>query len=631
VLLQAPGVVQDSDGQIHVRGDHNEVQYRLDGVELPEGLSVFGQALETRFAHSMSLITGALPAEYGFLQAGVVDIQTKSGATDPGGEISMEGGSRGYYQPALSYGGTKGNVDYFFTGDYLHNPVGIENTTSSYSPQHDTSNQYHYLGHVSVIIDPETRVSLIAGVSNEQFQIPNTPGQTPTLGLNDNGVTTYNSSDLNEYQREITDFGILSLQKAYDSVDFQISAYTRFSSLNYTPDEVGDLLFNGIAQTASRSIWSNGMQGDGSWWISSTHTLRAGFQFEADALNVSTASSVFALNSDGTQASDQPETIYQGSQKTGTLYGAYIQDEWKILPRVTVNYGVRFDGVNEYTSQTQLSPRVNVVWNVTDRTTFHVGYSRYFTPPPFELIGQNNVSALANTTGASASTQDTTVKAESDNYYDIGISQKILPGLQASIDAYYKTAKNLIDEGQFGAPVILTAFNYAKGQDSGVELSANYQRGPWSVYGNVAYSRAIGKDIDTAQFNFDEQTLAYSQSHWIYLDHDQRWTGSGGVAYTLHALRRSPTLFSADLIVGSGLRTDNGDIPNGSEMPGYYTVNGAIVQPLNFGSWRGASIRLDVINLFDRTYELRSGDGVGVYAPQYGERRTILVGMAQRF
>ena len=87
-LLQAPGVAQDSFGQIHVRGDHNEVQFRLDGVQLPEGLAVFGQTLETRFANSLSLITGSLPAQYGFNTAAVVDITTKSGTTNPGGEIS---------------------------------------------------------------------------------------------------------------------------------------------------------------------------------------------------------------------------------------------------------------------------------------------------------------------------------------------------------------------------------------------------------------------------------------------------------------------------------------------------------------------------------------------------------------
>ena len=85
VLLQAPGVAQDSFGQIHLRGEHANVQYRLNGVELPEGLSVFGQAIESRFANSMTLITGALPAQYGFQTAGVVDIQTKTGTTNPGG------------------------------------------------------------------------------------------------------------------------------------------------------------------------------------------------------------------------------------------------------------------------------------------------------------------------------------------------------------------------------------------------------------------------------------------------------------------------------------------------------------------------------------------------------------------
>ena len=76
VLLQAPGVAQDSFGQIHLRGEHANVQFRLNGVELPEGLSVFGQVIAERFAHSLRLITGALPAQYGFQTAGVVDIQT---------------------------------------------------------------------------------------------------------------------------------------------------------------------------------------------------------------------------------------------------------------------------------------------------------------------------------------------------------------------------------------------------------------------------------------------------------------------------------------------------------------------------------------------------------------------------
>src|SRR5258707_7331332 len=78
VLLQAPGVAQDSFGQVHVRGDHGNLQFRIDGVQLPEGINVFGQALETRLAQSVSLITGALPAQYGFRTAAVPATQTRS-------------------------------------------------------------------------------------------------------------------------------------------------------------------------------------------------------------------------------------------------------------------------------------------------------------------------------------------------------------------------------------------------------------------------------------------------------------------------------------------------------------------------------------------------------------------------
>jgi len=263
VLLQAPGVAQDSFGQIHVRGDHGNLQYRINGVELPEGLSVFGQALESRFARSLSLITGALPAQYGFQTAGVVDIQTKTGISDPGLGVTMYGGSWGWLQPSFEYGGQAGPVDWYVTGDFLHDNRGIENPTFSYNAIHDTTNQFHGLAYVSGIIDPDTRLSLILGGFDGGFQIPDNPGQS-TLGFTVNGVSSFNSATLNETQHESTQFGILSLQKHVNDIDFQISAYTRRSSLSFSPDWLGDLLFNGIAQQASRTGWSSDVQADGS-------------------------------------------------------------------------------------------------------------------------------------------------------------------------------------------------------------------------------------------------------------------------------------------------------------------------------------------------------------------------------
>jgi outer membrane receptor protein involved in Fe transport len=224
-------------------------------------------------------------------------------------------------------------------------------------------------------------------------------------------------------------------------------------------------------------------------------------------------------------------------------------------------------------------------------------------------------------------TQDDTVRAERSNYFDVGASQIVVPGLTLGVDAYYKLSNNLIDEGQFGAPIILTAFNYAHGQQSGVEWTGSYDHGPLSLYGNLAYSRAMGKDINSAQYNFSPEELAFIQNNFIHLDHDQIWSASGGGAYTFNKDSARPTRVSVDLLVQSGLRASTATIPNGIALPSYATMNLSAVQQLR----PGTQLRFDVLNVADTTYQIRNGTGVGVGAPQYGIRRTILAGIKQQF
>jgi outer membrane cobalamin receptor len=630
VLLRAPGVAEDSFGQIHVRGDHNDVQYRLDGVELPEGLSVFSQALQTRFAHSVDFITGALPAQYGQLQAAVIDITTRTGSTDPGGEISLYGGARDYFNPSFSYGGQAGAWDYFVTGDFLHTRLGIENPTPKFNADHDLSNQYHGLTHVDYIPDADTRLSLIGGISSAQFQIPNNPGQVPAFGYNDGGNTQFDSADLTEHQREITDFGILTLQKQLGDIDIQSSLFTRYTSLYFSPDPLGDLLFLGIAQRAARGVWSNGTQTDLSWNIDDAHTLRAGLQTTEERTVYNTSSAVFPLNDAGQQIGDEPIDIASGGGHSGSVGGLYVQDEWTLRKGLTLNYGARFDWVDEYAHQNQISPRVNLVWQALSGTTLHVGYAHYFTPPPFELVSGANLAQFFGTSAAPQVRADSSVLPEHDNYFDGGIEQALLPGWRVGLDAYFKQARDLIDEGQFGAPVILSAFNYQKGQVGGIEASTSYDHGPWSLYANVANSRAVAKNILSAQFNFGAPELAYISDHYIYLDHNETWAGSGGAAYAAFTSTSYPARFSADMVVGSGLRAE-GAVPNGVALPGYYVINLSATDQLTDISFRGLQLRLDVLNLLDRRYEIRNGTGVGVGAPQFGLRRTILAGITQKF
>ena len=110
VVLQAPGVVQDSYGQLHVRGDHANVQYRIDGVVIPEAISGFGQSLETRFADNIDVLTGALPAQYGYRTAAVVDIRTKAQAQGNGGSVGYTGGSNGHDEESGEIAGAHGRA-----------------------------------------------------------------------------------------------------------------------------------------------------------------------------------------------------------------------------------------------------------------------------------------------------------------------------------------------------------------------------------------------------------------------------------------------------------------------------------------------------------------------------------------
>jgi outer membrane receptor protein involved in Fe transport len=625
VVLQAPDVAQDSFGQLHVRGEHNGLQYRIDGVILPEGLSVFGQTLDPRLIHSVQLITGSLPAEYGLRTAGIIDIETKSGALDQGGEVSIYGGSHGTVEPSFSYGGSSGPWSYFVSGDYMHNDLGIESPNGASTPIHDTTNQYHLFGYGERILDAHSRITVMAGTANDAFQIPNTPGLSPDLGLTVNGRTDYPSAALDEGQREVTDFGIVSYLHSTDRLDYQLSGVVRYSGLNFSPDQVGDLLYSGIAQNAIKRNMSYGLQGDASWRITPSHTIRGGLFFEYDDSKSNTSSLVLPTDAMGIPTTDIPQDIIDNGKETARTFSAYIQDEWHIFDALTLNYGLRYDAYSAYSSGNQLSPRVNAVWTPADGTTIHAGYARYFSPPPFELIGTESIEKFVDTTSAPTSLLNTTPMAEKADYYDVGASQMLGEHLTLGVDSYYKTSRDMIDEGQFGAPIILTPFNYAKGKQYGIEFTGNYVDGGFMAYGNLAFQHAVGENIISSQFQFDPGDLTYIQDHYIHLDHEQALTASGGAAYSWDGNR-----VSMDMLYGSGLRKD-GTVPNGDHVPGYFTMNVGASHEFVEGALQGVAVRFDVINLFDKTYEIRDGTGVGVGAPQYGARRGFFVGVSKAF
>jgi outer membrane receptor protein involved in Fe transport len=693
VLLQAPGVSQDSaaSGLLHVRNDHANVQFRINGVMLPDGLSGFGSIFDTSFVGTMALVVGALPAEFGQRTVGLVDITTRNDLFNNSGTVSMYGGSHGTITPSIEYGGTFGGncaatpattpgyvkapaapadcfpgVQYYFTGRYLQTTVGIENPTPAYNAIHDFSQQERGFAYMSAFIDPTTRVSLIAGTSNNNFQIPNVPGAP--IGQNGFvtnafGVTSFDSALLNENQWELTHFGVLSVQKSVDGFDGQLSYFTRYNNLHFLPDPVGDLLLNGIASTVTRTSYTNGIQGDGSYQVNSAHTIRAGFSVSGEQVFVGNTSLVEpCMICDGTD-NGQPFPITDNVSKLGVLMGVYAQDEWKLTNQFTINTGLRFDQMEQFVSANQLSPRFSATYKPFENTTFHAGYARYFTPPVLVEAAPANIALFNNTTGAaSAGATNDPVLPERSNYYDVGVDQKIPLGCTASspkdcsslelgVDAYYKTAKDLIDNGQFGQALVLSAFNYEKGWNEGIEFHTKFNSPYLQAYGNVAVAQQRAINPVSNQFLFDNTVpladlggltrLQYVQTHFIYTDHNQFVTASAGAVYQFcgrpatvaetfgsGGLWWCGTKLSADMIYGSGLR--NGDA-NISTVPSYTQVNVGIKREFFLpNDPLPMTVRFDVVNVFDQIYEIREAGGIGVFASQFGPRRGFFLGVSKK-
>jgi len=625
VLLQAPGVVQDSYGGLHVRGDHANLQYRINGVIIPESIGGFGQSLDARTIQTVKLLDGALPAQYGLRTAAVVDITTKSGHDLGNGDsVGITGGSNGTLNPNASIWGSNDRWSWFLTGNYLENDAGIENPTASKKPIHDHTNQAKGFGDISYLIDNDTRLSFLFGVANNRFQIPNNPGQMPEFGYLD--TVDFNSADLDERQRENTRFGVLALQGKLGSTDYQVSVGQRYSSLIYTPDRIGELMFNGVASAVSRSNRASTLQADFATRLGNGHTLRYGLYGSFEHAASGNDAWVFPADADGNQLSTTPINILDDSRLVAKTWSAYVQDEWNIADNWTLNYGLRGDRYQLARTESQLSPRVGLVWQATGSTTVHAGYSRYFTPPATEMIASANIAKFDGTTNAVPDNGNNTPLAERSDYFDAGISQNLGSAWTIGVDAYYRKVRRLQDEGQFGAALIYSTFNYARGRVKGLEFTANYVQGPLSAYFNASLGKAIGERIITSQYNFSPDDLAWIDDHYIFLDHDQKLTSSGGVNYALG----DDTRVGADYLFGSGLRKD-GAVPNGASLPAYFQLNLNVSHDFAFDHFGKLHTQLALINALDRMYELRDGSGIGVGAPQFGPRRGVYLSLQKDF
>jgi outer membrane receptor protein involved in Fe transport len=623
VLLQAPGVSYDSaisNPDFHVRNEYANVQYRVNGIQLPDGVSALGPVLETGFVGTLTLLDGALPAQYGLRTAGVVDISTRT-EFEPGGSLDLYAGSWSTLSGSLQYGGREGRTEYFATARYLQSGQGMENAMPTADPVHDATEQGKCFAYASTLFNDSTRLTAMAGAFAGRFQIPDVTGQQP---LGDFGPPHLSSALLNENETDQFYFGLLALQTHTDRVDTQVSAFTRQASVDFVPDVFDDLAFNDVASAVLRQSLLNGLQCDGAWRLDAAHTLRAGLDLGLEQTRVEDLTTVLPLDAGGNPL-PTPLSLDDGSSRLGLNAGAYVQDEWRLLGRLTLNAGLRYDWMAQYVSAAQLSPRCALICRPWAGTELHAGVARYFTPPMQAQSAPNNITLFQNTTQQQAITQADPVQPERATTVDIGVDQTLLPGLGAGLDTYDKESTDTLDDGQFGQAVVLEQYNFARGRSRGAECKVDYAHGGLRAYANASLELTQVEDVVSSQYLIgDPVELAYLSDHYVSSSDAQVCSASWGGSWAWHGL-----LASLDGLYGSGLAAG---FANEQHAPGYTQWNASLACPLD--PWRtrhAPTLRLSAINLFDHSYVLREATGIGEFAPQYGPRRGLFAELTQRF
>src|SRR5271163_1392560 len=618
VLLQMPGVALDQNQEIHIRGEHEGIQYQMNGILLPLDINndpTFNQLLNSYFVKSVSLIDGVLPAEYGYRTSGVVEISTKNGCDDAQNEFTIYGGQRDTAQPSFQLGGCSGKFSYYLTGVYTHSNLGLSSATRGADPIHDGANQGQGFAYLTYSISPTTQLSLITGMTVASNQFPNVPGETPAFKLSGVDPADFPSSDIDSTLDQQDYYGVLALNGALGpNADYQIAYTMHYNRENFNPDDISDLIYQGIAPKVFDSDFSNSAQGNLSYrW--NNHSFRGGFYFGEYGVEADNTSQVFPLK--GGVPLTVPISITTDLNKINLVYGVYFQDTWQLNEKLSVNFGSRWDRVSGLVNGSQFSPTINFVYKPRLDTTIHAGFARNFQIPNFQGISPG-IAALNHTTGGVGPgiPLNTSLDAETDYTWDVGYTHQITPRLALSQDGYFRMDRHYIDEGQFGFVPIDAPFNYVRGYGAGLENSITYNLPNLTLRLSSYVAREEVRGVATGQYNFPPAAqLNYIDQHFIVLDHTPLVGGSGGAAYKWKSWQ-----FSLDGLFSSGLR---GGFANRTQLPKVWQFNLSAAKSLDVPLVGHIENRVILLNVFDRINLIRPSTGIGVFQSAYGPRITV--------
>src|SRR5437773_10187023 len=148
------GAARAPTGEVHIRGQHAEYTYYVDGVPVPAGISgSLNELFEPAVVNEIDFITGGWDAEYGNKNAAVVNITTRIPAGGLHYQLNGFGGNYNGYGQGLSASTNAGKLGYFFSGshqttDMRREPVILDPTTNEVENFHNHGEDWYGFGEV---------------------------------------------------------------------------------------------------------------------------------------------------------------------------------------------------------------------------------------------------------------------------------------------------------------------------------------------------------------------------------------------------------------------------------------------------------------------------------------------------
>ncbi|MGZ3653387.1 MAG: TonB-dependent receptor plug domain-containing protein, partial [Bdellovibrionota bacterium] len=593
--------------------------------------NTFGQAFSPRNIDHMEVITGGIPAEYGERLAAVVNIVTKSGPEEPAGEATMGYGSYNTASPQVTYGGSSkdGKVHYFFSGAYNRTDRGLDTPqpasltdlkNGGKDTNHDQASGDGEFAKVDWLADNENKLSLIMFNAQNYFQIPNYPSSfkvTDSIFQPGNADPFGNNSDptagpslnfvpfnTDDWQRERNFYTQIVWKHTFSERSFlQLAPYYKFSSIFAHNDSFNDLATSASGTLANmvpnvnpssfaedRKVNNYGLKADYTIRPDDRNLVKAGFQAQT-----SRADGMISVQTDLASA-----TSIDKATTKGTFESVYVQDDYTIAKPLILNAGLRYDAT-QFTfadlspTDSSLQPRVGLNFLATDTTKLHVFYGKLFQPAPAENLRDTFVNSGAG------QLLPYDIKAEKDDYYEVGIAQQLFEDHLLSLNGYYKDATNMLDDAQLLNTSIAQPYNFEKGYAKGIEASWKGQFGEaFTGYVNYTYEIAKGRGKSGGIFAFPKGTV--STGDYQFLDHVQLQTANGGVGFS-----KDHFMASLEGLWGSGLRTG----PNNSgHLPPHFSMDTTVGYEFRGDTWWSRwKTSADVLNIFDNVYPITVANG----------------------